>query len=65
MGIGVVRDDDVVRGGGGIRVQGGDKRQSKQGSDGLGGDEAGRGAGRDTGEGVGEDPTDGDGGVGE
>ena len=65
MGIGVVRDDDVVRGGGGIRVEGGDQRQSEKASDDLSGDETGRGAWRDTGEGVGEHATDGDGGVGE
>jgi len=64
-GFGVVRDDDVVGGGGGIRVESGDQRQSEECSADLGGDETGRGAGRDTGEGVGENPTDGDGGVGE
>ena len=62
VGFGVVRDDDVVGGGGGIRVQSGDERQSEECSADLGGDETGRGAGRDTGEGVGENPTDGDGG---
>src|SRR6476469_7561067 len=65
MGVGVVRDDDIVGGGGGIRVERGDERQAEECSDDLGGDETGRGAGRDPGEGVGEDATDGDGGVGE
>ena len=41
----MVRDDDVVSGVGGIRVEGGDQRQTDQGSDDLGGDETGRGTG--------------------
>ena len=65
IAIDVVGDNDVVRGSGGIRVEGGDQRQSDECSDDLGGDETGHGAGRDTREGVGENPTDGDGGVGD
>jgi hypothetical protein len=42
LGFGVVRDDDIVGSGGGIRVQGGDQRQSEECSDDLGGDETGR-----------------------
>ena len=45
MGFGVVRDDDVVGGGGGIRVKRDDQGQPDQRADDLGGDEAGRGAG--------------------
>ena len=65
MGTGVLGDHDVVRGSGGVRVEGGDQRQSSQASDDLGADEAGRGAGGDSGEGVGEHATDRHGGVGE
>ena len=65
MGFGVVRNDDIVCSGGAIRVEGGDERQSEKAADDLGGDETGRGVRRDTRKGVGEDPTDGDGGVGD
>jgi hypothetical protein len=41
VGFGVVRDDDVVGGGGGIRVESGDERQSEECSADLGGDETG------------------------
>ena len=37
MGFGVVRDDDIVRGGGGIRVEGRDQSQSEECSADLGG----------------------------
>ena len=63
MGFGVVRDDDIVGGSGGIRVQGRDQSQSEKAADDLSGDETGRRAGRDTRKGVGEHPTDRDGGV--
>ena len=41
MGVGGVRDDDIVGSGGAIRVEGGDERQSEECSDDLGGDKPG------------------------